>query len=170
MLIEKERIADALGLCRSLLENYMLFLLMCRGHKYFRLEDATGKTEGQFKAYLSAKQEEFKEQQKAGTAKYLAIEKYPRARRHLMYVFEGLQNDAESGFKIPLHFFELQGFYPETMRLKDEDYFNYFLPDADLQKALKEHQEETSFKYKHYLSYDALLQCLELNDIADKEA
>jgi hypothetical protein len=170
VLIEKERIADALGLCRSLLENYMLLMLMCRGHKYFLLEDATDKTEGQFKAYLSAKQEELKEQQKSGTAKYLAIEKYPRARRHLMYVFEGLQNDAEPGFKVPLHFFELQEFYPEIMRLKDEDYFDYHPPDAESKKASKEHQEEVTFRYKHYLSYDALIQCLELNAIADKEA
>ncbi len=39
LLIEKEKIADALGLCRSILENYMLLMLMCRGYKLFRLRD-----------------------------------------------------------------------------------------------------------------------------------
>src|SRR5260221_13601859 len=39
MLIENEKIADALGLCRSILENYMLLMLMCRGHKYFLLQN-----------------------------------------------------------------------------------------------------------------------------------
>src|SRR5450759_4864957 len=43
MLIEKEKIADALGLCRSILENYMLLMLMCRGHKYFRLQNLENK-------------------------------------------------------------------------------------------------------------------------------
>src|SRR5947209_1686740 len=56
-LIEKQKIADALGLCRALLENYMLLMLMCRGHRYFRLQNLDYKTEGDFKKYLLAQQQ-----------------------------------------------------------------------------------------------------------------
>lgn len=170
LLIEREKIADALGLCRSLLENYMLFMLMCRGHKLFRLQNLEDKTEGEFKSYLRTRQQELEEQRKAGTTNCLAVKKYPRAKRHLMYIFEGLKDESETGFMIPLHYFEFQDFYPETMRLKDEDYFEYHQPPESVVKARKEHQQQMNFMYRHHLSYDALLQCLELNDIADKKA
>src|SRR5215475_7249220 len=39
LLIENGRIADALGLSRSLFENYLLLMLMCRGTKFFQWED-----------------------------------------------------------------------------------------------------------------------------------
>ena len=169
LLIEREKIANALGLCRSILENYMLFMLMCRGHKLFRLQNLEDKTEGEFKRYLQTRQQELEQQRQAGTTNCLAVEKYPRAKRHLMYIFEGLKDESEPSFMIPLHYFEFQDFYPETMRLKDEDYFVYRLPTASVAKAQKEHQQEMKFMYRHYLSYDALMQCLELNDIADKK-
>ena len=169
-LIEKEKIADSLGLCRSILENYMLFMLICRGHKYFRLQNLENKTEGEFKKYLLAQQQKLEGQQKAGTTNCLAVKKYPRAKRHLMYIFEGLNNQSEPAFRIPIHFFEFQEFYPETMRLKDEDYFTYYPPSPEVTEAQKKHREEATHAYKHYLSYDALIQCLELNDIADKAA
>lgn len=170
LLIEKEKIADALGLCRSILENYMLFMLMCRGHKLFRLQNLEDKTEGDFKSYLRDRQQELEQQQKAGTTNCLAVKKYPRAKRHLMYIFEGLKDESEPGFMIPLHYFEFRDFYPETMRLTDEDYFEYHPSPASVAKAQKEHQQNLTFMYRHYLSYDALIQCLELNGIADKKA
>ncbi len=168
LLIEQQKIADALGLCRSLLENYMLLMLMCRGHKYFRLQNLDYKTEGEFKKYLLAQQQKLEEQQKAGTTDCLAVQKYPRAKRHLMYIFEGLNTQTEPYSRIPIHFFEFQEFYPETMRLKDEDYFSYYPPSEEVTEAQKKHREEAAHAYKHYLSYEALIQCLELNDIADK--
>lgn len=67
-LIENRRIADALGLCRSLLENYLLLLLMCRGRKYFQLQDATRKTDGEFKVFLKEQQEKLAEQHAKGEA------------------------------------------------------------------------------------------------------
>jgi hypothetical protein len=170
MLIEKEKIADALGLCRSILENYMLLMLMCRGHKYFRLQNLENKTTAEFNAYLLSQQQELEKRQKAGNESCLAVKKYPRAKRHLMYIFEGLKDQSETDFKIPIHFFEFQEFYPETMRLRDEDYFVYHLPSPSVTEAQKKHRQDTVFKYRHYLSYDALMQCLELNDIADKAA
>jgi hypothetical protein len=39
LLIEHGKIADALGLSRSIFENYLLLMLMCRGTKYFKLRD-----------------------------------------------------------------------------------------------------------------------------------
>jgi hypothetical protein len=170
LLIEKEKIADALGLCRSILENYMLLMLMCRGHKLFRLQNLEDKTPAEFNAYFLARQQELEKRQKAGNESCLAVKKYPRAKRHLMYIFEGLKDQSEPDFMIPMHFFEFQEFYPETMRLKDEDYFVYHLPSSSVTEAQKKHRLETAFKYRHYLSYDALLQCLELNNIADKAA
>lgn len=84
-----------------------------------------------------------------------------------MYVFEGLKAHNEPGFSIPSHFFRFQEFHPETMRLKDEEYFQYYEPDPETKKILLGHQREAKSLYRHYLSYDALLQCLELNELAD---
>src|ERR1700733_15207987 len=39
LLLDNRRVADALGLCRSLLENYLLFMLMSRGKIFFELQD-----------------------------------------------------------------------------------------------------------------------------------
>src|SRR5260221_12411698 len=66
MLIEKERIADALVLCRSILENYMLLMLMCRGHRYFLLQNLVDKTNAEFNAYFLAQQQELERRQQAG--------------------------------------------------------------------------------------------------------
>lgn len=66
LLIRNGRVADALGLCRSLLENHLLFMLMCRGTKLFKLEDLTSLTEGQFKQHLAEKQAELTELQAVG--------------------------------------------------------------------------------------------------------
>ena len=170
LLIEKEKIADALGLCRSILENYMLLMLMCRGYKLFRLRDPESKTDSEFNKCLLTQQQELEERQQAGNTNCMAVKKYPRAKRHLMYIFEGVKDQSEPGFMIPLHYFAFQEFYPETMRLRDEDYFVYHLPSSSVTKAQKKHRQDADFKYRHYLSYDALMQCLELNNIADKAA
>jgi hypothetical protein len=170
MEIEKERIADALGLCRSVLENYMLLMLMCRGHKYFLLQNLEDKTPAEFNAYFLSQQQGLEKRQKAGNTSCLGVEKYPHAKRHLMYTFEELKDQSEPDFKIPLHYFEFQEFYPETMRLKDEDYFVYRLPTSSVAEAQKKQKQDATLKYRLYLSYGALMQCLELNDIADKAA
>jgi len=171
MLIDKRRIADALGLGRSLLEHYLLLVLMCRGRKLFQLQDCTSKTEGEFKRYLQDQREKLAEQHAAGEAlACLEVRSYPRAKRHLMYVFEGLKDKEDPSFVIPIHYFALREFHPETMRLKDEDYFTYYDPDAEAREAAKAHRNEAMHQYKHYLSYDALLQCLTLNGLVDRAA
>src|SRR5260370_37126768 len=142
LLIEKRKIADALGLCRSILENYMLLMLMCRGHKYFLLRNLEDKTNAEFNAYSLAQQQELEKQHKAGNKSCLAVEKYPRVKRHLMYIFEGLKDQAEPGFMIPIHYFEFQEFYPETIRLKDEDCFVYHQPSSSVREARKKHTRD----------------------------
>src|SRR5260370_23591521 len=148
----------------------MILMLMCRGHKLFRLQNLEDKTPAEFSAYFLTQQQELEKRQKAGNESCLAVNKYPRAKRHLMYIFEGLKDQSEPDFKIPIHYFAFQAFYPETMRLKDEDYFVYHQPSSSVTEARKKHRQETTFKYRHYLSYDALMQCLELNNIADRAA
>jgi hypothetical protein len=170
LLIRNGRVADALGLCRSLLENHLLFMLMCRGTKLFKLEDLTTLTEGQFKQRLAEKQAELAELQAAGKTPCLAVEKYPKAKRHLMYVFHGYKSpDPElPDFMIPEHYFHFRQFRPESLRLNDDDYFQFAQPSTETKKKLRGHQENQQAKYRFYLSYDALLQCLELNGLAGK--
>ncbi|MFD7379890.1 hypothetical protein [Streptomyces mirabilis] len=163
-LIENEKIADALGLGRSLLEHYLLFMLMCRGKKYFQVQDLTGLTEGEFKKRLKAQQEDLAQKQADDSTKCLEVRRYTRG-RYLMYVFEGLHSGDEPEFTIPMHFFQHQEFRPEVMRLKDGDYFQYYEDPEDVKKALKVHTREAEFRYKYYLSYGALLECLDLNGL-----
>lgn len=169
-LIERDNVADALGLCRSLLENYLLYLLMCRGNKFFKLQDRTDLTEGKFKEYLAERQAAWRGEFAQGKTNCLEVEKYPRARRHIMYVYEGLKDQDEPDFMIPVHFFHFQDFHPESMRLPEEDYFSYRELEEGGKKAFKRNRDNATERYRFYLSYDALLQCLELNNLADKAA
>ncbi|GAA1026158.1 MULTISPECIES: hypothetical protein [Amycolatopsis] len=166
-LVDRGEVADALGLCGPLLENYLLFMLMCRGRKYFRLQDRADLTESQFKAYVAEQKEQLASGHQAGTAARLAVDKYPRAKRHLMHIFEGLKDEDDAEFVIPVHYFHFSNFRPEVMRLWQGDYFEYVADETDTQQALRDHQRDATVVYKHYLSYDALLTCLELNQLAD---
>jgi hypothetical protein len=169
LLIDNGRIADALGLSRSLFENYLLLMLTCRGTKFFRLEDLSNLSEGEFKKSLAAKQAELQQLQAEGKTRCLAVERYPRVKRHLMYVFEGLNSpDPDlSDFRIPAHYFHFREFDPETMRLKGENYFQYYEPPPEMKKADRKYRLDQETRYRFYLSYDSLLQCLELNGLAD---
>src|SRR5947209_3942066 len=113
LLIEGDRIADALGLCRSLLENYLLHMLRCRGYKYFRLADRTDLTESNFKAQLADEQRKNQEAQARGEKAWLAVEKYPRTKRHVMYVSEGLAHPVGPEFIVPAHYFYFEQFKPQ---------------------------------------------------------
>lgn len=167
LLIEKRKIADSLALGRSLLEHYLLLMLICRGRKYFQLQDLSALSEAAFKARFQKQEARLREQQAEGTTTCLYVKKYPRAKRHLMYVFEGLKDSEEPNFVIPIHLFYFQDFRPEVMRLKDEDYFQYYEHEAETKKILRGHQQEAISNHRHYLSYDALLQCLELNGLVN---
>lgn len=166
-LIRSGHIADALGLCRVMLENYLLLRLMTRGYRYFRLRDCSAMTPTEFAEFFEGQVAELEARRERGEENLaLDVRKYPRAARTVMYTFEGLM--AEDGdLKIPLHFFQFQEFRPETLRLKPQDYFQYYEPGDELAAAFKKHRSESTHLYRHYLSYDALLECLSLNDLAD---
>ncbi|GAA4596637.1 hypothetical protein GCM10023194_69360 [Planotetraspora phitsanulokensis] len=169
-LIKAGRISGALGLNRSLLENYLLFALMCRGNKYYMLADCSSLTESEFKAKLKEEKEALKSAQEAGTATYLEVKKFPRAARHIMYVCEGLKDDSGESILVPVHYFEFRNFRPEVMRFRHDDYFEYYELEPDTKKILRQHQDRAARVYRFYLSYDSLIQCLELNGILDKAA
>lgn len=167
-LVQIGRPADALGLCRSLLENYLLLKLLCRGTKYFDMVPFDNLNDRQWKAKVEEVQAEHAEKLASGETDIIEIRKYPRRGRRLMYIREGLKDASRTdGFMIPIHYFHFRDFQPETMRLKDEDYFVYYEPPEDLQAARKEHMAQASFRYRYYLSYDALLACLELCGLSD---
>lgn len=166
LLLENGRVADALGLCRALLENYLLLMLMCRGTKFFKLED-TNLRGAVFKEKLKEKRAELKQLQDDGKTFCLAVDEYPRRSGFLMYLFEGRNSPDVPGFRIPAHYFEFREFHPETMRLKDENYFQYYEPSPDVKKADKKHRLDQEARYRFYLSYDSLLHCLEINGLAD---
>ncbi|MEV8548142.1 hypothetical protein [Streptomyces sp. NPDC051572] len=172
MLLENDKVADSLGLSRSLLENYLIFMLMCRGHKFFQLQDLSDQrlTEGQFKAKVKEAQDELEQLKTDGKATYIEVKRYPRAKHRLMYIFEGLKDKEDPTFVIPVHFFQFQDFQPELMRLKNENYFQYYERSKDSKKKIQEHVDAEAWRYKHYLAYDALLHNLEINDIIDAVA
>ncbi|WP_019970247.1 hypothetical protein [Mycobacterium sp. 141] len=166
-LIKSNSVADALGLCRALLENYMLLMLMCRGRKYFRIVNLESKSPEDFKEHLEQQVRELEELRSRGEADALYVAKYPRAKRCLMYVFEGLTSEDEPDFFIPAHYFHFQEFMPEALRLKDEEYFEYYPASGDERRMQKDRRREADNLYRFYLSYDALRVCLELNEILD---
>ncbi len=168
LLIENRKIADSLGLSRSLFENYLLLMLMCRGSKYFKLQDLSSVTEAEFKARFKKEEAELRQKQAQGKTQCLYVKRYPRPpKQQLMYVFEGRKSSEEPEFVIPVHFFHFQEFDPEILRLKVEKYFQYHELSPETKKADREYLRETESRYRHYLSYDALLQCLEINELAD---
>lgn len=166
LLLGNRRVADALGLCRALLENYLLLMLMCRGTKFFVLEDLTDLSEGEFRRTVIEKQAEVAALRAAGETACLTVEKYPRGKRQAMHVFEGLRSPDTPGFFIPAHYFYIRDFRPEMLHLKPEDYFQYYT-DPILVKADREEQAVQQALYRSYLSFDGLVHCLTINDLAD---
>ena len=120
---------------------------------------AIGRSAAAFRAKLKEKQAELKQLQDDGKTPCLAIEEYPRRTGYLMYVFEGLNSpDLEvPDFRIPAHFFHFRQFNPEAMRLKDENYFQYYEPPQETKKAVRIHRLDQETRYRFYLSYDSLL-------------
>lgn len=169
LLADSDQIADALGLCRPLLENYLLLKLICRGQITFQLQDMTNLSEGAFKAKIRELQEENESRRDAGGDAWIDIRPYRRAKRHAMYVYKGLASRDEPDFLVPVHYFQFKDFKPATMRLDAERYFKYFETPPDLAQALKQHRAGETYRYKHYLSYDALIECLELNNLVSEE-
>lgn len=168
LLIEKSKVGDALGLCRGLLENYLLFMLMCRGTKYFKLSDGSAHSSEKFMELFEQQRSKLLERKAAGETAYVDVVIHPRLHQHLQHVFEGVSFD--DGLVIPYHYFQFKEFRPEVLRLRPQDYFEYFEHDPETKKAFKEHRRQTRGNHRHYLSYSALLDCLDLNGILDTDA
>jgi len=163
-LIGNDKIADSFTLERTLLENYLLFLLMCRGHKYFQVRSLKGKKPAEIEQILAD------EQQYIGKGDLLEIRTYPKLDKHLMYIRKGVTIKGDPDYSIPFFNFVYGQFDPLTMRLDEKGYFTYFEPEDDEDEQgdkLKKGQEQL---HRQYLSYDALLQNLLLNEIVDDEA
>lgn len=168
ILIENSKVGDSLGLSRGLLENYLLFMLMCRGTKYFRLSDGSAQTAEKFKELFEQQKEILRQKQAKGETEYLDVVIYPRLKQHLQHIFAGIR--MQDGFTIPYHYFQFQQFKPDALRLKPEDYFEYYEHEDETKKAFREHRAQAAGNHRHYLSYSALLDCLELNGILDERS
>jgi hypothetical protein len=166
-LIQESKIGDALGLSRSLLENYLLLIAICRGPVHFQLRDLSEKTPDEFKLALDEQIRILEGLKSQNKTTCLDVRAYRRAKRHMMYIFPGIIDSDGELLPVSVHYFHFQEFRPETMRLKPSDYFEYYEPDEDLKKALKGHKREATFRYQHFLSYEALLECLDLNGLAN---
>jgi hypothetical protein len=164
LLIENNLVADALGLGRSLFEHYLLFILMCRGRKLFKLEDLRDLSGSDFKAKLAQRQAEATAARDQGKFAPLSVEQYEHFKQ-IMYVYPGVRDSEDPTYTIPVHYFAFQQFRPEAMRLDDEDYFQYYERPLETKKAVKGFKAQAADQYRHYLSYDALLRNLKLNDL-----
>ncbi|MFI6779298.1 hypothetical protein [Nocardia sp. NPDC050412] len=169
-LSESNRIADSFGLCRSLLENYLLFILMCRGHKWFQVRDCSNLTEGKFKQLLAEESVRVPRAHAAGESRYTSVMKHPKLTRRLMYILDGISGGDDPGFMVPAHYFQFQEFRPDAMRLPADAYFEYHDFSQEVRASRKEYQAEMSTVYREFLSYDALLRCLELNGLTSSGA
>jgi len=161
VLLENKRISDTLGLNRALLENYLLFMLMCRGKRYFRIRKL--KKSDKIDKIIES------ERHKIGTNSLVEIKKHPTLNRHLLYIFEGIKSSDDNSF-IPYHFFSIKEFDPESMRLDDNDYFTYYDADDTVRARDLQYKKEQRFMYQHYMSYEGLLNCLRINEITDEAA
>ena len=164
LLVENNLVADALGLGRSLFEHYLLFILMCRGRKLIKLQDLSSLTGAEFKAKLAERQAEAAKAREEGKNAPISVEQYQHYRQ-IMYVFEGVHDSEEPSYMIPIHYFLFQDFRPEVMRLDDDNYFQYYERPPETKKAVKGFKAQAASQYRYYLSYDALLQNLKLNEV-----
>ncbi len=164
LLLENDKVADTLALNRSLLENYLLLILMCRGTKYIRLGNFKG-DKRKIEDILT------EERKKIGTGSLLAVEPYPQLRKHLLYVFEGLRpKNKPDEPPIPYHHFLFREFRPDVYRLDEAAYFRYYEPTEEVDDSDKRHRTAQRDLYNLYLSYDAVRDSLKINEITDRAA
>ena len=142
---------------------------MCRGDKYFRVWDLSAKTAEEFAEIFEKEKSAWVKKRDAGKTNCVDLLKHPRAKRHIMLVYDGIVFEDGERLPVSMYFFHFDDFSPETLRLDSSDYFEYHEQSADLKKALKSHRLEAQLKYRHFLSYDGLLMCMDLNDLVDKQ-
>lgn len=176
ILVRQSRISDALGLSRSLLEHALLLRLLTKGNRYFELgPEVPNRSRSEFKKVLAEKRAELADLHAKGeAADCIRVDRYPRGRDRLMWVYEGLKNADEPYFVVPIHYFHYKEFRPKAMRLDNNEYFDsvpssYRQLSSGRSKAMQKHKDEAGFRYRFFLSYDALLICLGINDLASPE-
>src|SRR4051794_22393906 len=77
-LVKQDRISDALGLSRSLLEHALLLRLMTKGTRYFHVEADEKRTSSEFKLELVKRRAELETLHAKGEAlDCLSVERYP---------------------------------------------------------------------------------------------
>lgn len=162
-------VANALALCRGLLEDTLLLRLMVRGFRFFVTRDCSHMRPEEFAEFLAEEQATFTRLCEAETQGTLIDVCRHRKRQAVMYVREGVSASDDPELRIPLHYFQFREFRPEAMRLRPEDYFQYLPLDEDLGRALKKHRSDATQAHAHYLSYSALVECLLLNGLADED-
>jgi len=172
LLTREERIADALGLARSLLEHVVLLRLMIRGRQHIRVEEPSRRSGAEWKEALRKAQDELSELHAKGEAlTCLRVIENPRRSKQLVWIFEGPVIDDEPDLVVPIHYFHFKDFRPEQHRLKDDGSLDWFPRNYEglktLRKAKARHKSEAAFRYDHYLSWGAMLGFLKLNELAD---
>lgn len=176
LLVRSGRVSDALGLTRSLLEHALLLRLMTKGSRYFQVEPEIKRTRQQWRDALSEARAELEDLHDRGEAlSCLSVQRYPgRGRDRRMWVYEGLKNETEPDFIVPVHYFHYNEFRPDVYRLDDDYYFDpvpssYRSQTRRSARARRKHRDEAGFRYRYFLSYEALLICLSLNQLASAE-
>jgi hypothetical protein len=137
---------------------------MCRGRKLIKLEDLSSLTGAQFNARLKERQEEATRAREEGKFAPLAVEQYEHFKK-IMYVFAGVRDREDPSHLIPVHYYSFRQFRPEVMRLDDEDYFRYYERRPETRQAVKGFRAQAADQYRYYLSYEALLRNLKLNEL-----
>lgn len=170
LLAKNGKVADALGLSRSLLEHLLLFRLQCRGNRYFTLGPEF-ETRSAYKTGLKDAVAMLADLHAKGeVAHCVGVERYPRGRNQYMWVYMGLASENEPDYFVPRHYFLFENFRPETLRLDDRHYMSYvprgFSESKDLRAAKERRKREAAFEYKHYLSWSGLLTSLSINNLA----
>lgn len=169
-LLDDSKVSDSLALCRSLLENYMVFALICRGRKYVMVQDLTSLDTEKFKEELAKAEAAWQKSATDGTTSLIAVRKYPDANRHIEYVYDDIRFDDGEPAPVSIYYFHLDEFNPEAMRLKDEDYFEYYPMPPDVRRSDAKYRREQLARYRYILSYDSLKRSLHLNGLLDRAA
>jgi hypothetical protein len=175
LLAENDRVADALGLCRALLEHLLLLRLMTRGRRYIQVNAPITEGSAAAKRLLrEAKDTLARDHARGENADIVDARLFPGGRfPRLMWIRDGLTNQDEPDFYVSYHYFLFNEFRPESHRLDEERGIALWLPKKDprrkrlRQSQLKRQQRERD-RYEQFLSWSALLNSLDVNGLMTK--
>jgi hypothetical protein len=160
-LLTDSRTSDALTLCRPLFEQYLLFKLMCRGHKYYVLQEFEDRSE--FRDALKYA----KSRSSSDDVPYVRASRYRKKKLTIQYDFDTSSSKNKDSLAISYHYFLYQEQNPMSQNLKTWNYYSAIPIEKDLREALESHHTEAKYKYVTYLSFSSLKDCLKLNNLAN---